>query len=612
MATRRPLKKSARRRDEARAGSAPIDLAEAITLLAKALDHRDTGIRDERPRSQQELAERDAITQGLQERIRALEAQVVEAEGTRAWLQSALDAERQARQRLENERAENYLQLIRRVTTTVAETLPADATVLVVSRGDDRLLQLAGRQGWHFPQADDGRFAGHYPADSSAAIAHLEDLRDRGAQYLLLPATSRWWLEHYVDLRRHLETRYSLVRQDDACHLFSLKSDVAHRGPIAEIAAALESFESSAERAPAILDWSSGLDLASRFPGHQVFSPPPGATMLPYLDGTIDIVVCSPAQAESCEPRRVAAGAVITVSGESHDRQAAVDWTTPTKSVDASIIIPCHNGSALTDACLRAVSTSLPRTFGGQIVVVDDASTDDTRAVLRRWATDPRITILRLKTNRGFIAACNAGAKAATGKYLVFLNNDTEPSAGWLTALLRTFITFPDAGAVGGKLVLPGGELQEAGGVIFSDGSAANFARGERDLQAPLINYVREVDYCSGALLATPRALFDEIGGFDELYKPAYYEDVDYCFRVRSMGRGVYYQPASRVLHREGGTCGTDVARGIKRYQVLNQRKFAARWRQELRRQPRRPADSDRAAWQALAARQGFEAPARS
>ena len=66
------------------------------------------------------------------------------------------------------------------------------------------------------------------------------------------------------------------------------------------------------------------------------------------------------------------------------------------------------------------------------------------------------------------------------------------------------------------------------------------------------------------------------------------------------------------MLHREVVTCGTDVARGIKRYQVLNQRKFAARWRQELRRQPRRPADSDRAAWQALAARQGFEAPARS
>jgi GT2 family glycosyltransferase len=199
--------------------------------------------------------------------------------------------------------------------------------------------------------------------------------------------------------------------------------------------------------------------------------------------------------------------------------------------------------------------------------------------------------------------ACNRAAKTATREYLVFLNNDTEPCQGWLTALLDTFRRFPNAGAVGGKLILSDGTLQEAGSVIFQDGSAANFMRGETNLESPLINYVREVDYCSGALLATPRRLFAELGGFDARYKPAYYEDVDYCFKVRRAGHRVYYQPASKVIHREGGSCGTDVTRGVKRYQVRNQKTFATQWKDALHKQPVRPPDGDESAWRALAGR---------
>ena len=114
---------------------------------------------------------------------------------------------------------------------------------------------------------------------------------------------------------------------------------------------------------------------------------------------------------------------------------------------------------------------------------------------------------------------------------------------------------------------------------------------------------VRQVDYCSGALLATPRALFHELGGFDTRYTPGYYEDVDYCFRVRKKGYGVYYQPASQIVHKEGGTSGTDPTKGIKRYQALNQKKFAERWSHVLDRQPERPEAGDRLAWQQLAVR---------
>jgi GT2 family glycosyltransferase len=136
--------------------------------------------------------------------------------------------------------------------------------------------------------------------------------------------------------------------------------------------------------------------------------------------------------------------------------------------------------------------------------------------------------------------------------------------------------------------------------MVFHDGSAANLGRGE-DIDALLYNYVREVDYCSGALLATWRSLFERVGGFDSRYQPAYFEDTDYCLQVCEAGYRVYYQPASAVVHVEGATSGMDTSRGVKRYQVVNQEKFAQKWRDALKRQPARPSYSDAYAWRALA-----------
>src|SRR5206468_3712541 len=144
----------------------------------------------------------------------------------------------------------------------------------------------------------------------------------------------------------------------------------------------------------------------------------------------------------------------------------------------------------------------------------------------------------------------------------------TLPTPGWLPPLLRTFVDRPDAGVVGGKLVFPDGRLQEAGGVVFSDGSAANFGKWDKYIDAPLYNFVREVDYVSGALLATPRDLFRRLGYFDTRFRPIYYEDTDYCFKVRDAGLRVYYQPESVVIHLEGSTSGIDSSKGDKRYQA--------------------------------------------
>jgi hypothetical protein len=108
------------------------------------------------------------------------------------------------------------------IREVVDEVVPADATVLVISRGDDQALALGDRPAWHFPQEQDGTYAGSYPADSAAAVAHLEELRTRGAQYLLVPSTSAWWLDHYDGFARHLQERYSRLAERDECVLYSL------------------------------------------------------------------------------------------------------------------------------------------------------------------------------------------------------------------------------------------------------------------------------------------------------------------------------------------------------------------------------------------------------
>jgi GT2 family glycosyltransferase len=98
-----------------------------------------------------------------------------------------------------------YRDLIERIRAVVDRDLPPDATVLVVSNGDDELLKLgANRRGWHFPQMEDGTYAGHHPGDSAEAIAHLEALQAKGGEFLLIPETSLWWLEHYDGLEQLL------------------------------------------------------------------------------------------------------------------------------------------------------------------------------------------------------------------------------------------------------------------------------------------------------------------------------------------------------------------------------------------------------------------------
>src|SRR5690606_1062823 len=137
------------------------------------------------------------------------------------------------------------------------------------------------------------------------------------------------------------------------------------------------------------------------------------------------------------------------------------------------IVIPVYNQFAHTLACLRAIAAHPPQ-VACEVVVVDDGSTDETAGSL---AQVHGLRYLRRSGNGGFVAACNDGARAANGEFLVFLNNDTVPQPGWLDALVGTFETHPAAGLVGAQLLYPDGRLQEAGGIVFSDGSGWNYGR---------------------------------------------------------------------------------------------------------------------------------------
>ncbi|HVX21555.1 MAG TPA: glycosyltransferase [Acidimicrobiales bacterium] len=240
---------------------------------------------------------------------------------------------------------------------------------------------------------------------------------------------------------------------------------------------------------------------------------------------------------------------------------------------DVTIVVPVHGQWPMTADCLAAIAADRPAA-SYEVVVVDDASADDTP---QRLAEVAGVRVVRLDHNAGFVGAANAGIAAARGRYVVLLNNDTVCRPGWLDALVATAAADPSVGVVGAKLVYPDGRLQEAGGVIWRDGSGHNYGR-DQDPEDPRFNFVRDVDYCSGACLLVRRSLLAELGGLDTRFSPAYYEDTDLCFAARDRGYRVVYQPAAVVCHVEGASHGTDVTTGLKRYQVVNRERFLDKW----------------------------------
>ena len=219
-----------------------------------------------------------------------------------------------------------------------------------------------------------------------------------------------------------------------------------------------------------------------------------------------------------------------------------------------SVVVVVWNHADLTLKCLQALAEQTE--VAAEIIIVDNASTDETADLLARIGG---ATVIRNSSNLGFTVAINIGAKAARGEFILFVNNDATLEPGAIRHMVNTARRSRSIAAVGGKLVYPDGRLQEAGSVIWSDGSCAAYGHGG-DPAAPEYNFERQVDFCSAALLLTRREVFEDLGGFDERYRPAYYDDADYCVRVWTRGHAVVYQPKAAAIHYEFGSTSPEAS----------------------------------------------------
>ena len=241
-------------------------------------------------------------------------------------------------------------------------------------------------------------------------------------------------------------------------------------------------------------------------------------------------------------------------------------------SPKVSIIIPCYNQIKYTYKCLYSIMNNTdPNVTPYEVIIADDVSTDTTKNI-KKYVEN--IVVSRNEENLGFLKNCNKAATLAKGQYIYFLNNDTEVRPNYLKSLVDLIESDFTIGMVGSKLIFSNGKLQEAGGIIWSDGTGANYGRGDETWK-PEYNYIKEVDYISGAAIMIRKSLWDDIGGFDERYTPAYCEDSDLAFEVRKRGMKVVYNPRSEIIHYEGISNGVDVddKNSIKSYQVENNKK---------------------------------------
>ncbi len=242
---------------------------------------------------------------------------------------------------------------------------------------------------------------------------------------------------------------------------------------------------------------------------------------------------------------------------------------------EASIVIPVYGNCFDTLRCLHTVAAHSGDWVGYEVIVLDD---DPANPVASCLTDIPGLRVVANAENLGFLRNCNQARTLARGWHIVFLNNDTLVGPDWLDPLLRLVRKDPTVGMVGCKLLNADGTVQEAGGAIFRDGWGYPVGHGD-DPRQPEYNYVREVDVVVGAAFLVRRDVFQSLGGFDERYAPAFYEEFDLAFAVRKAGFKVLYQPRSEVTHLRGTSYSADTR---DRQSAENHARFCVKWAAEL------------------------------
>ncbi|MBV9406890.1 MAG: glycosyltransferase family 2 protein, partial [Acidobacteriaceae bacterium] len=257
---------------------------------------------------------------------------------------------------------------------------------------------------------------------------------------------------------------------------------------------------------------------------------------------------------------------------------------------DASVIVLAYRTTANARACIQSILAAETRTSFEIILLLNGVGI----AEANRLGTLARTRIIRAPLNLGFSRGNNLAALQSKTEFIVFVNDDARVEDGWLDELLRTARLNPVAGAVGSCILFPDGKLQEAGSVIWSDGTTAPIGRGDQTIDGPAAS-VQDVDFCSANGLLVRRSTWDAVGGFDPSFYPAYYEDVDLCLAIRHrFGQRVLYEPRSRLRHSEAMSSDYDFRTFLF---ARNVRRLRQKWSNELHAYPKpQPLASAKAA----------------
>jgi GT2 family glycosyltransferase len=246
-----------------------------------------------------------------------------------------------------------------------------------------------------------------------------------------------------------------------------------------------------------------------------------------------------------------------------------------------SFLIPSYGRDDLVLRCVLSAIQS-PGASAIEFFVAEDADHIDCGWILGYFT--PFVTMRRNATNLGFLRSCNAAVQETRGEIVLLVNNDVIVHRDAVNELLEAFDAFPRAGVMGGLILNRDGTIQENGGMLWRDASAWNYRRN-RALDAESLFNTREVDYVSGCWFGVRRAIWDEVGGFDDRFAPAYCEESDLCMTVRHRGYEVRVAPHSVVTHLDGATMGQDEnGNTLKAYQRINREKLVHKWRHVLAR----------------------------